>query len=67
MWEFAMAHEVICLIVVLSLIWACERAFTALVNRDKPVCDCKCYDEDEEEEDDSSEVVAAGGEEEDDS
>jgi len=65
MWEFAMAHEVICLIVVLSLIWACERAFTALVNRDKPVCDCKCCDEDEE--DDSSEVVAAGGEEEDDS
>jgi hypothetical protein len=65
MWEFAMAHEVICLIVVLSLIWACSRAFTALVNRDKPVCDCKCCDEDEE--DDSSEVVAAGGEEEDDS
>jgi hypothetical protein len=65
MWEFAMAHEVICLIVVLSLIWACERAFTALVNRDKPVCECKCCDE--EEVDDSSEVVAAGGEEEDDS
>lgn len=69
MFEFAMAHEIICLIVVLSLIWASERAFTAFVNRNKPDvdcerdCECDCDDEGEEE----PEVIAMGGEEEDDS
>jgi len=65
MWEFAMHHEVICLIVVLSAIAACAQVLTAFANRNNPVCDCSCCDEDED--DDSSEVVAAGGEEEDDS
>jgi len=63
MFEFVMAHEIISLIVVLSLIWACERAFTAFVNRHKPVCKCKRCDDDEDE----PEVIAMGGEEEDDS
>jgi hypothetical protein len=61
MFEFAMAHEVICLIIILSLIWACERAFTAFATRNKPSCDCACCDDKDE---DTTEVVAMGGEEE---
>ena len=62
MLEFAMAHEVICLIVALSLIWACVVVSVAFVRRNTPVCVRKCCDEDEK-----NEVVAMGGEEEDDS
>jgi hypothetical protein len=42
MLAFAMAHEVITLIVVLSLIWAVERAVTAIANRHKPIVECPC-------------------------
>jgi len=40
-------------IIILSIIWACERAIAALANRSKPVqqCCCACTsNEDEEEE-----------------
>ena len=47
-----MAHEVITLILVLATVWAVERMFTALVNRNKPTVQCPCHEEadDEEEE-----------------
>lgn len=50
MWQFAMEHEIISLIVVLSSIWAVERMFTAVVNRNKPVVKCPCHEESDEEE-----------------
>jgi hypothetical protein len=45
-------------IILLALIWACERVVTALINRNKPVCDCDCCqmmggeEEDEDEDED---------------
>ena len=61
MLAFAMAHEVITLIVILSLIWATERAVTAIANRHKPACDCRCC---EENDDDDDGPAIMGGEEE---
>jgi len=44
------------LIIILSLIWAVERAVSSFANRNKPDCECECCvcevdDEKEEEED----------------
>jgi hypothetical protein len=50
MWEFAMQHEIIAMIVVLSCLWAGERVITAFINRNKPSIQCPCHDDDEEEE-----------------
>lgn len=57
MWEFAMAHEVISLIVVLGTVWAVERMVTAFINRNKPSVQCGCENctDDEEEEDEEEE------------
>lgn len=66
-----MIHEIVSLIkenplgsfiVILAVLWACERVITAFINRNKPpatVCECPCCDEDDECEED--EVVARGG------
>lgn len=51
-------------IVILALIWACERVVTALINRNKPECECECCI-DHPDDDDEDEVVAMGGEEDD--
>jgi hypothetical protein len=49
MWAFAMEHEIISLIAVLSTLWAGERVITALINRNKPVVQCPCHEEEEDE------------------
>lgn len=42
MWQFAMAHEFISLIIFLSSLWAVERSIRAIAERNKPACDCLC-------------------------
>lgn len=64
-----MLHEICLLItnnglgsflILLALIWASERVITAFINRNKPVCDCECCQDNHEDEEDD-EVVAMGG------
>lgn len=45
-------------IIILSLIWATERTVKAILNRNKPECDCECCQDDDD--DDDHEVVASG-------
>ena len=40
--EFAMAHEIICFIIALSLIWAVEASIRSIAERNKPACNCSC-------------------------
>lgn len=46
-------------IVILSVLWACERVASAFINRNKPECDCECCstdsDDDDEEEEEEEE------------
>ncbi len=35
-------------IIILSVLWACERVVSAFINRNKPSCDCDCCNEDED-------------------
>jgi hypothetical protein len=38
-------------IIILSILWACERTVSAIVNRNKPVCDCECCHADSSDDD----------------
>lgn len=60
MLEFAMAHEIITLIIVLCFLETVRRVVIAFVNRNKPVLSCKAGDDKS-----TVEVVSMGGEEED--
>lgn len=43
-------------IIILAVLWAFERMVVALINRNKPACECTCCDEDADDD-----VVAMGG------
>lgn len=60
--EWALAHEILTFIIILSVLWAVERMVRTFLNRNKPTvkcdcveCDCECCetDDDEDDEEDS--------------
>lgn len=60
MMQWALEHDILTFIIILSILWACERMVTSFLNRNKPVvkcdcveCDCECCVEPEENEEDS--------------
>jgi hypothetical protein len=48
-WQFAMAHEIITMFIVIAIVYTLERMVQATINRHKPIVQCPCYEEDEEE------------------
>lgn len=53
------------LFIILALIVATATVAKAIVNRNKPACDCECCHEDDDDDDDDDDHVIMGGEEED--
>jgi hypothetical protein len=51
-WQFAMAHEVITMFIVIAILYTLERMVQAAINRHKPIVQCNSHKEFEEYEED---------------
>lgn len=55
-------------IIILAVLWACERVVTSIINRNKPTapnCNCDCCEGDDDDDEPEGDRVIMGGEEED--